>query len=139
MPIPAKLQDQLDTLAMFNDRSERIQALIGIGESYRQPDAGLVPRTEETKIPGCESEVYLATEPIGDGLKFRFAVDNPQGISAMALAQILDEGLSGEPLDQVKQVPDELVYEIFGRELSMGKSLGLTNMVRAVKRRAERA
>lgn len=137
MAIPEKLQDQLDTLAMFSDRSERIQALIGIGESYRRPDSEAVPRNEETKIPGCESEVYLSTEPLGQGLKFLFAVDNPQGISAMALAQILDEGLSGEPLQQVSEVPDELVYEIFGRELSMGKSLGLTNMVRAVKRKAQ--
>lgn len=136
MPIPNKLQEQLDTLAMFTDRAERIQALIGIGESYRLPGPDIVPRTQERKIPGCESEVFLATAPQGQGLKFQFAVDNPQGISAMALAQILDEGLSGEPLEEVRQVPDEIVYEIFGRELSMGKSLGLTNMVRSVKKAA---
>ncbi|MEA2554291.1 MAG: cysteine desulfuration protein SufE [Fimbriimonadaceae bacterium] len=132
-----KLQEQLETLALFSDRAERIQALIAIGESFRNNAA--VPRTSNTKVPGCESEVFLATEPEREGLKFNFAVDNPQGISAMAFAQILDEGLSGEPLEEVVQTPDDIVYQIFGRELSMGKSLGLTNMVRMAKAEAAKA
>jgi cysteine desulfuration protein SufE len=67
------------------------------------------------------------------------AVDNPQGISAMAFAEILDQGLSGAPLDQVLQVPDDVVYEVFGRELSMGKTMGLTETLRAVKALARQA
>ena len=47
----------------------------------------------------------------------------------MALAGLLEQGLEG----RVAEVPDELVYEVFGRELSMGKSMGLTNMVRMVR------
>jgi cysteine desulfuration protein SufE len=56
----------------------------------------------------------------------------------MALAQILDDTLSGEPLEQVAQVPPDVIYEIFGRELSMGKSMGLMNTVSAVKAEASR-
>ena len=36
--------------------------------------------------------------------------------------------------DQIAAVPDEVVYEIFGRELSMGKSMGLMNMLQMCKR-----
>lgn len=37
--------------------------------------------------------------------------------------------VTGAPLDQVAAVSTDVVYEIFGRELSMGKSMGLTGMV----------
>jgi cysteine desulfuration protein SufE len=62
-------------------------------------------------------------------LKFHFAVENPQGISAKAIAVILDATLSGAPLAQVLNVSPDIVYELFGRELSMGKNMGLTNML----------
>lgn len=133
MPIPAALQSQLEDLAFYSDRSERIQALIEIGEGFKNPGQNEVPRNGATRVPGCESEVYISAEPFAQGKRFLIAVDNPQGISAMALAMILKEGLDGAPPEQVAQVTEEIVYEIFGRELSMGKSLGLTGMVRMVK------
>jgi cysteine desulfuration protein SufE len=120
-------------LAFFTDRSERIQALIELGESFVNPGADIVPRSPANRVPGCESEVYVASEPAGSGRRYRFAVDNPQGISAMALAKILEEGLSGASQDEIGQIPEDLIYDIFGRELSMGKSLGLTGMIRMVK------
>jgi len=127
--MPPKLQEILDDLSMFPDRADRIEALIGFSRDYIHPTAEEVPRSESARVPGCESEVFIA---VRDG-RFRFAVDNPQGVSAMALAVILDQGLESRPAD----VPDDLVYEVFGKELSMGKSLGLTNMVRMVREAAK--
>ncbi len=125
-PLPPRLQSILDDLALFPDRQERIDYLIGLANEYTPAD---VPRNQQTRVPGCESEVYIDKQ----GVNFRFAVDNPQGISAMALAAILGSALNGEETDFIQQVPDDVVYAIFGRELSMGKSLGLTGMVRMVK------
>lgn len=127
--MPPKLQEILDDLSMFPDRADRIEALIGFSGEYVHPTADEVPRTEAARVPGCESEVFMV---VRDG-RFRFAVDNPQGVSAMALTVILSGGLESRPAD----VPDDLVYEVFGRELSMGKSLGLTNMVRMVREAAK--
>ena len=127
--MPPKLQILLDDLATFPDRADRIDALIALSEEYVHPSETEVPRTEASRIPGCESEVFMRLD---DG-RFRFAVDNPQGVSAMALARLLEEGLENRPAD----VPDELVYTVFGRELSMGKNLGLTNMVQTVRRAAK--
>lgn len=138
MPYPAKLQEFLDDLSMFEDRAERIDALISIGQRFKNPDAVALPRTPETRVPGCESEVYVSSSSMEQGRKFVIAVDNPQGISAMALAQILDENLSGEPKANFENLSEDLVYEVFGKELSMGKSLGLTNMVRMVKEEAKK-
>jgi cysteine desulfuration protein SufE len=84
-------------------------------------------------VPGCESEAYVWSEPQPTGtLAYHFAVENPQGISAMALAEMLRDTLSGAPLDEVAAVPADIVYRIFGRELSMGKSLGLMGVVNMV-------
>ena len=138
--MPEGLQSILDDLAMFPDRAERIQALIELGEEFVNPPPAEVPRTPERRIPGCESEAFLAASHRKDGtLDFRFAVDNPQGISAMALGVILQRGLSGAPLSRVAEVPEDLVYTVFGRELSMGKSLGLTGMIRMLKAEAAKA
>ena len=130
-----KLQDHLDTLALFPDRQERIEALIALADEFRQsPD---VPRDAKHRVPGCESEVYMEAKPRADGtLSFHFAVDNPQGMSAMAMARILEDSASAAPMDQVAELREDVVYEIFGRELSMGKTAGLTGMVQMVRREA---
>ena len=69
----------------------------------------------------------------GNGLGVHFAVDNPQGISAMALAVILESGVEGASAFEIAQIDENIVFEVFGRELSMGKSLGLTGMVRMLR------
>ncbi len=49
------------------------------------------------------------------------------------MAVILDETLSGEPLDEVAALSTDLPLEIFGNELSMGKNMGLMGMVGMVR------
>ena len=50
----------------------------------------------------------------------------------MALAAILQRA-SGSSREDIAAIPEDLVYRIFGNELSMGKSLGLNNMLRVLK------
>jgi cysteine desulfuration protein SufE len=124
---PPKLAELVDLLSLAGGRSERIQLLIDTAERFRD-------------VPACESEAYVWAEPLPDGtLKYHFAVENPQGISAKALAVILDETLSGQPPEEVARVPGDLIYDVFGRELSMGKSMGLMGMVAMVARSAKAA
>lgn len=134
MSIPSKLQEYLDDLAMFSDRQERIEYLIALADEYRHPDHATFVRADDKKVPGCESEVFIKASSVGDSIEYRFAVDNPQGISAMAMAVILQTSLSGVPKEEILSVDEDIVLKIFGNELSMGKNLGLTNMVRIVKR-----
>ncbi len=85
-------------------------------------------------MPACESEAFVWGETRPDGtLDFHFAVENPQGISAKAMAAILKDTLSGQPPEQVAAVPQDVVYKVFGTELSMGKSMGLMGMVHMVR------
>lgn len=139
--IPEKLSNTLDTLSLVSDRSERIQLLIDIAGRYREvpPRIAQRPFPEEHKVPACESEAYVWGEPRPDGtLDFHFAVENPQGISARAMAVLLGDALSGAPPEQVAAVPQDVVYQVFGNELSMGKSMGLMGMVSMVTNLAKK-
>lgn len=51
----------------------------------------------------------------------------------MAMAQLLLEGLQNQPPATANHIDEDLVAKTFGPELSMGKSLGLTNLVRQIK------
>ncbi|HEX3051033.1 MAG TPA: SufE family protein [Aggregatilineaceae bacterium] len=137
---PPKLQELLDDFSFITTREERADYLIDIAERFQPvPDRiATRPYPPECKVNFCESEAYVWVEPLPDGaLKFYFAVENPQGVSAKAMAVILDETLSGAPLSQVAQVPPEIVLQIFGREISMGKGQGLMGMVSAVQNAAK--
>lgn len=138
---PRKLQEFLELLRSVGDRNDRIELLIGIADRYREVPSEIAQRPfpAGNLVPHCESQAYFWPEDRGDGtLGLHFAVENPQGISARAMAVILKENLSGEPLDEIVGVEDDLPYEIFGHELSMGKSMGLNGMVAMVRLAAEK-
>ncbi len=139
--LPAPLEEALATLDLLSDRSERIEALISIADRFEEvpPEVATRPFPETAKVPACESEAYVWSELREDGgLALYFAVDNPQGISAKAMAALLERTLSGLPPEEIARVPSDIVYRIFGSELSMGKSMGLMAMVGMVRRHAEK-
>ena len=139
--LPEKLARTLEMLSMVSDRGERIQLLIDIADRFRDvpPEIARRPFAEENRVPACESEAFAWAKPRPDGtLDFHFAVENPQGISARAMAVLLGDTLSGAPLEQVAAVPQDIVYQVFGRELSMGKSMGLMAMVSMVSNSAKK-
>ena len=140
--IPEKLANTLDALSMVPDRSERIQLLIDIAGRFRDVPPQVATRPFPEEQPGAGLRVgglRLGRAAAGRPLDFHFAVENPQGISAKAMAVILRDNLSGQPLDQVAAVPQDVVYQVFGNELSMGKSMGLMGMVCMVAALAKRA
>jgi cysteine desulfuration protein SufE len=95
------------------------------------------PYPESARAPRCESEAFVFVTDRADGtVDLWFAVENPQGLSAKAWAVILRETLSGQPLEQVARVPQDTVFDIFGRDVSMGKGQGLVGMLEIVHHEA---
>jgi cysteine desulfuration protein SufE len=140
--VPEKLSQTLDALSLLSDRAERIQALIDIAGRFEEVPPRIARRPFPTlnEVPACESEAYVFEERRPDGtVTYHFAVENPQGISAKALAVILEDTLSGAPPEQVAAVQPDIIYKIFGNELSMGKSMGLLGMVGMVQAAAKKA
>lgn len=132
----AKLDQVLEDIESAQDFEMRFQMLIEFADRFQSvPDeVATRPFPEKNKVLGCESEAYIwVKQQPNNTLKFYFAVENPQGISAKALAVILDESLSGLSAQEVAQIREDMVYRIFGKELSMGKGVGLKNMVGVVR------
>ncbi len=125
--MPEPLERLLEDF-QFADRAERIDMLIEYADRFVEVPANVAvrPFAEENHVQKCESEAYVWAEDLPDGtLKYHFAVENPQGISARAWAVIMDETLSGQPLDVVANTPGDAVFTVFGKEVSMGKGMGL--------------
>jgi sulfur transfer protein SufE len=72
-------------------------------------------------------------------LSLHFAVENPSGVSARALAAILERTLSGLTPADIAAVDSRIVERIFRQNISMGKGMGLMAMVEAVRALANRA
>jgi len=121
------------------DRGLRTEMLLEYADRFEEvpPSVAARPFPEEKRAPRCESEAYVFVTDRADGtMKLWFAVENPQGISAKAWAAILDETLSGQPLDAVARVPQDVVFRIFGRDVSMGKGQGMVGMLECVQHEA---
>ena len=136
----SRLGEIVETLSSL-DRAERIEALIDLSSSFREVPETVArrPFPAERRVPACESEAYVFALPREDGtLDFRFAVENPQGLSARAFAVVLDRAYSGAPLESIVSsgAPEEIVEGVFGRELSLGKQLGLAGMMLMLQREA---
>jgi cysteine desulfuration protein SufE len=142
MALPAKLQDILDLFATFDDPSDRTNLLLSYADQFREvpPEVATRPFGRDHLVPHCESEAYVWALKQPDGtMRLYFAVENPSGISAKALAAILDRSLSGLPPGQVAEITPDVVEAIFRQNISMGKGMGLMSMVQAVRSLAKAA
>ena len=142
MALPAKLQDTLDLFATFDDPADRTDLLLSYADQYREvsPEVATRPFGRDHLVPHCESEAYVWAVRKPDGtLTLHFAVENPSGISAKALAAILDRSLSGLSAAEVAEVTPDIVEAIFRQNISMGKGMGLMSMVQAVRSLAKAA
>ena len=136
MDLPPKLSELINDFKLIQDKNERMDMLLYYSEQFVEVPSEIASRpfADNHKVPACESQAYVWSRLNDDGaMKFYFAVENPQGISAKAMAAILDETISGELPENIVKIESDLVYDLFGRNMSMGKSAGLTSLVNIVK------
>jgi cysteine desulfuration protein SufE len=136
-----KLQQLIDMFQSF-DPADRTNLLLSYADQFREVPASVATRPfpASHQVPQCESDAYVWANKQADGtLKLYFAVENPSGISAKALAAILDKTLSGLPASEIATVNCDIVERIFRQNISMGKGMGLMAMVNAVQALARSA
>ena len=132
---PSVLQEYLDDFAFISSRDERVDFLIAIADEFKPVPSSIAthPYDEAYRVIGCESEAFVWAIERADGtLDFYFDVLNPQGLSAKAMSAILDQSCSGAPLEQVAAINGEVVFAFFGKDISMGKGRGLSEIISAV-------
>ncbi|MCC6381433.1 MAG: SufE family protein, partial [Dehalococcoidia bacterium] len=113
--LPAPLAALLEDFR-FADRNDRADLLIGFADEFDEVSPALAARPfpQANHVVRCESDAYVFPEELPDGtLKFHFAVENPQGLSAKSWAVIMDRTLSGQPLEQVAAVPPDVIFEVY--------------------------
>jgi cysteine desulfuration protein SufE len=136
-----KLQKVIDMFQMF-DPADRTDLLLSYADQFKEVPSSIATRPfpKDHQVPQCESDAYVWALKQPDGtLKLYFAVENPSGISAKALAAILDKTLSGLPASEIATVNCDIVERIFRQNISMGKGMGLMAMVNAVQALARKA
>jgi sulfur transfer protein SufE len=141
VPLPPTLQAILDTFAEFPDPADRTNLLLSYADLFKEVPASVATRpfAKDHLVPHCESEAYVWAMMRPDGtMTLHFGVENPSGVSAKALAAILERSLSGLPPADIAEVTPEIVEHIFRQNISMGKGLGLMSMVEAVRALAKR-
>ena len=124
------------------DPADRTSLLLSYADQFKEVPPSIATRPFPTshQVPQCESDAYVWAQKMPDDtLKLYFAVENPSGVSAKALASILDKTLSGQPASEIATVNCDIVEKIFRQNISMGKGLGLMAMVNAVRALAARA
>lgn len=132
----SKLNQFLEEIALFPDREGKIEYLLEVGRRFKEVPKEIASRPfdKSHQVPACESDAYAwAVKNPDNTFKLYFAVENPQGISAKALAVILDEGLSGCTKEVIQSANDDIVNKIFGDSISMGKGEGLRGMIRVIR------
>ena len=139
--MPEKLQQLIEMFQMF-DPADRTSMLLSYADQFKEvpPSIATRPFPKSHQVPQCESDAYVWARKQPDGtMQLYFAVENPSGISARALAEILDRTLSGLPASEIATVDCGIVEQIFRQNISMGKGMGLMAMVNAVQALARRA
>ena len=141
--LPQKLREIIEDFSFLTDRVERQEYLIQLAGQFadvRVPASiASQPYDESHRVPACESDAFVWAQEQEDGtLRYYFDVLNPQGLSAMAMSVILNDACSGAPLEEVAAIQPDIVFEFFGKSISMGKGqglMGIVNMVTAAARR----
>jgi cysteine desulfuration protein SufE len=136
-PIDADLAELNDEFDVLGDWEERYRYVIELGKALAPlTDA---ERNDINKVRGCASQVWLVTEPQGDGT-LRFRGDSDAHI-VRGLIAILLRLFSGRRPAEILEFDAPAAFERLGLKgaLSQQRSNGLASMAARIRRDAELA
>lgn len=134
MSIAATLGDLAADFDLLSDWEERYQHVIDLGRTLEPLTSD--ERVDANKVRGCASQVWLVTEPQGDGtLKFRGDSD---AHIVRGLIAILMRLYSGRAPAEILAFDAKSAFESLGLTgaLSSQRSNGLFSMVERIRRDA---
>ena len=129
-----KAQDELvEEFKFFDGWIDRYQYIIDLGKKL--PEFPEDWRTEDNRIRGCQSQVWLKTEQNSNRLEFR-AISDSAIVSG--LIAILMRVYSGRTPRDIIATPPDFIKEIgLDEHLSPTRSNGLNSMIQVIKGAAE--
>ena len=124
-----------DEFAFFGDWSERYQYLIDLGRKL--PDLPPEWKTEEHRLHGCQSMVWIVAEGDADRLDFHAISDSAivSGLIYLALRVY-----SGRSAKEIVETNADYIAEIgLAKHLSPTRSNGLAALLGFIRERARQA
>lgn len=128
-------QEIVDTFALFDDWTDRYQYIIDLGR-----DAATFPdewKTEENRLHGCQSQVWMVTERRDDRLHYEATSDS--SIVAGLIAILLQVYSDRRPADILATPPDFVSRIELAEHLSPTRSNGLHAMIQQIRQFAVEA
>ncbi|MCX6158640.1 MAG: SufE family protein [Ignavibacteriae bacterium] len=124
----------VEEFSFFDNWEDKYEYIIDLGKGLKPMDAAF--KTDGNKVAGCVSQVWLHTE-IKDG-RIYFNADS-DAIITKGLVGLLVKVLSNQKPEDVANAKLEFLDKIGMKEhLSPTRSNGLVNMIKFMKRSAER-
>ena len=133
--IQAVQAEIIDTFQFFEDWTDRYQYIIDLGRTA--PEFPAEWRTEENKLHGCQSQVWVVTEGRADRL--HYAATSDSAIVAGLIAILLQVYSDRRPRDIVATPPDFIKDIQLAEHLSPTRSNGLHAMVQHIRQLAVEA
>ena len=120
----------IDAFESFDDWEERYAFLIDIGRKL--PPMSPEDKNDETRVHGCQSQVWVVAEPKEDAIEF---IADSDSTLVKGLIALLRKVYSGQRAQDIVNFDIEGFFEKLGlnQHLSMGRRNGLYSMVNRVK------
>ena len=124
-----------EEFAFFGDWSERYQYLIDLGKKL--PDLPDALKTEENRLKGCQSKVWIVAE--GDASKLDFnAISDSSIVSGLVYLAL--RVYSGRSAAEILSTPADYIADIgLAKHLSPTRSNGLTALLGFINDKARAA
>ncbi len=138
-PMEATAADAQKTIveefAFFSDWSERYQYLIDLGKKL--PDLKTEWKTEEHRLTGCQSMVWIVPEGNKDKLDFNAISDSTIVSGLIFLALRVYSGRSAEEI--MNTAPDYISQIGLAKHLSPTRSNGMKSLLQFIQQTAHSA
>ncbi|MDP8245580.1 MAG: SufE family protein [Candidatus Hinthialibacter antarcticus] len=121
-----------ETFEFLDDWEERYRVIIDLGRKL--PEMPEEQKTEETKVRGCMSQVWMITKKIDDAPpRYEFIADSDSHI-VKGLIGVLQLAYSGKTLDEIREVKIEDIFARLGLDshLSPNRRNGFFSMVERI-------
>jgi cysteine desulfuration protein SufE len=129
LSIAATEKEIIDEFALFDSWDDKYEYIIDLGK--RLPPLGAQYKTDENRVRGCQSSVWLVAE-YKDGRLFYQA--DSDAMIVKGLVSMLIRVLSGRTPDEILEARLDFIREIgMNTHLAQTRSNGLLNMVKQIK------
>ena len=122
-------EEIIDSFSLFDDWTDRYQYIIDLGKGL--DDLSVELKTEDNRLKGCQSQVWIVTEERDERLFFK-AISDSSIVSGL-IALMLKVYSGRKPADIIASPPDFIAEIELNEHLSPTRSNGLHALIQQIR------